>query len=302
MKRTTRARELVKAHYDAAVDDWMKQYDSGRLNDPLAEYPANQFRLKLLLRSVKKNKIKSVFEIGFGAGIPLVELSKRGMDVHGIDIAPRMVERAKINFKRAGLDPERLFWGDIHEPSTYEKHLLGKRFDGLLAMGVMPHIEHEEKVIENMVRLVKPGGTVFIEFRNSLFSLFTQNRYTKQFMLDELLKNVSPKLRSIVEKDLNEHLRMDQPPVRRTAPDSKKGPGYDLILSKFHNPFEVVPMFERLGFKDIKLLWYHYHPAMPYLQKKDPKLFLKEAITLEGEDSGWRGYFLCSAFVVEARK
>jgi len=41
---------------------------------------------------------------------------------------------------------------------------------------------------------------------------------------------------------------------------------------------------------------------MPYLGEKIPELFRKEAISLEREPSGWRGYFLCSAFVVEATK
>ena len=52
----------------------------------------------------------------------------------------------------------------------------------------------------------------------------------------------------------------------------------------------------------IKLLWYHYHPAMPYLEEKIPEIFRKESIRLEHEPSDWRGFFLCSAFVVEAVK
>jgi hypothetical protein len=33
-----------------------------------------------------------------------------------------------------------------------------------------------------------------------------------------------------------------------------------------------------------------------------PELFREEAVRLEHETSGWRGLFLCSAFVVEAVK
>ena len=76
--------------------------------------------------------------------------------------------------------------------------------------------------------------------------------------------------------------------------------GYDAILSKFHNPFEVTELFKKHNFEDIQLLWYHYHPAMPYLEQRMPEAFRREAIRLEHEPSNWRGYFLCSAFVVEA--
>jgi hypothetical protein len=41
---------------------------------------------------------------------------------------------------------------------------------------------------------------------------------------------------------------------------------------------------------------------MPYLADRMPELFREEAIRLEHESSGWRGLFLCSAFVVEAVK
>ena len=79
-------------------------------------------------------------------------------------------------------------------------------------------------------------------------------------------------------------------------------PGYDAILSKFHNPFEVLDLFKKCGFIESKLLWYHYHPAMPYLSNEDMALFRDEALKLEHDATGWKGLFLCSAFVVEAVK
>ena len=165
----------------------------------------------------------------------------------------------------------------------------------------MAHVSNDEMVLENMSGLVRPGGKVFIEFRNKLFSLFSFNRYTADFILNDLLEGVSPDLKALVAKDLESKLRMDAPPKRETIGDSGL-PGYDTILSKFHNPFEVVELFKRHQFEDINLLWYHYHPAMPYIADEMPELFRREAINLEHEPSHWRGYFLCSAFVIEATK
>jgi 2-polyprenyl-3-methyl-5-hydroxy-6-metoxy-1,4-benzoquinol methylase len=302
MKKGKKASSTVKDHYNATIDISRDQYNVRALKDPSLVYPANYFRLKLLVNSFKKKKIKKVFEVGVGEGTPLIELADAGMDVRGFDIAPAMVDIAKENFQKHGMEADRIFWGDIQKPASYKKGVIGHgTYDGLMAMGVMPHVENDEQVLKNMAAIVKKGGTLFIEFRNSLFSLFTQNRYSAEFILDELLKGVDPKMKKIVETDLRKRLRMDLPRARLDVKGSK-APGYDAILSKFHNPFEVVPMFERLGLKDIKLLWYHYHPAMPYLQEKNPKLFLSESVKLEGEKSNWRGYFLCSAFVVEATK
>lgn len=91
-------------------------------------------------------------------------------------------------------------------------------------------------------------------------------------------------------------------PRARNTLNGSAAPGYDAITSRFHNPFEVIDLFNRHGFENPNLLWYHYHPAMPYLADRMPEQFREEALRLEHESSGWRGMFLCSAFVVEAVK
>jgi SAM-dependent methyltransferase len=199
------------------------------------------------------------------------------------------------------LDEGRAFWGDIEDNTTYVHALKAGTFDGLMAMGVMPHVEKDDLAISNMATMLRPGGIAFIEFRNKLFSLFTFNRYTAEFILDDLLADIDPGLKPLVAKELEARLRMDLPRREQTLDDSG-APAYDAIRAKFHNPFEIVSVFERKGFRDIKLLWYHYHPAMPYLANQAPELFRRESLRLEHEPSGWRGYFLCSAFVVQAVK
>jgi 2-polyprenyl-3-methyl-5-hydroxy-6-metoxy-1,4-benzoquinol methylase len=71
-----------------------------------------------------------------------------------------------------------------------------------MAMGVMPHVENDEFVLRNMATMVRPGGTLFVEFRNKLFSLFTFNRYTHDFILNDLLADVDPAVREAVAAEL----------------------------------------------------------------------------------------------------
>jgi 2-polyprenyl-3-methyl-5-hydroxy-6-metoxy-1,4-benzoquinol methylase len=294
-------RSAVSKHYDAVATDYQKQYESDHLLDLSRPYPANYFRLQLLINSFTSKGIKRVIEVGVGEGTPLSTLGKSGIEVWGFDISSAMVDASRERMRECGMDPEHIFWGDIQDSTTYA-HVLGSGlFDGLMAMGVMPHVADDDLVLDNMAALVRPGGSVFIEFRNSLFSLFTFNRYTADFILNDLLAGVSSAVKTAVAKDLESRLRMDMPPMR-TKVDGSDAPGYDAILARFHNPFEVQGLFARHGFEQTKLLWYHYHPAMPYLEGSMPTLFREEAIRLEQEPSGWRGLFLCSAFVVEAVK
>ena len=294
-------KDAIDSHYDARAEHYHEQYERDRLYDLSAPYAANYFRLQLLLNSFVNKGIKRVIEVGVGEGTPLTTLGKAGIDVWGFDIAHAMVEKSKETMKKNGMDPDHIFWADIQDPTTYAHALQGGQFDGLMAMGVMPHVKNDDMTLENMAMLVRPGGSVFIEFRNKLLSLFTFNRYTADFILNDLLAGVDDRIKAGVKKDLESRLRMDVPPVREKVQGSD-APGFDAILSKFHNPFEVPELFRKHGFTDIKLLWYHYHPAMPYLEEKFPELFRQESINLEHEPSDWRGYFLCSAFVIEAVK
>ena len=294
-------RGSVSEHYDAIAKEYHQQYTAEVLCDISRSYPANYFRLQLLLNSFISKGIKRVIEVGVGEGTPLATLGKAGFDVWGFDISHEMVKKSKQAMEASRLSPEHIFWGDIQDPLTYAHVLKDGLFDGLMAMGVMPHVQNDDMVLKNISTLIRPGGTVFIEFRNKLFSLFTFNRYTADFILNDLLRDVSSDVKEMVAIDLESRLRMDMPPKRDKVGLSEV-PGYDAILSKFHNPFEVVELFNKHDFEAIKLLWYHYHPAMPYLEGKIPEAFRKESIRLEHEPSGWRGFFLCSAFVVEAVK
>ena len=295
----TENKKSVDNHYDAAANRYHEQYERDRLYDLSASYPANYFRLQLLLNSFISKRIKRVIEVGVGEGTPLTTLGKAGIDVWGFDISTEMVKKSKETMQKNEMNPDQIFLGDIQDPTTYAHALKDGQFDGLMAMGVMPHVENDDMVLKNMSTLVRPGGSVFIEFRNKLLSLFSFNRYTADFILNDLLAGVNDEVKDMVREDLESRLRMDMPPIRDKMEDSD-APGYDAILSKFHNPFEVIEQFKKHGFRDIQLRWYHYHPSMPYLEGNMPELFRKEAIRLEHEPSNWRGYFLCSAFVVEA--
>jgi 2-polyprenyl-3-methyl-5-hydroxy-6-metoxy-1,4-benzoquinol methylase len=300
--------EAVAKHYDASAENYHLQYERNLVSDVSRDYPANYFRLHQLINSFAQNNVRRVIEVGVGEGTPLITLSKAGMDVSGFDISHKMVEAARVNFVENGLSPESIIFGDIQDPITYSPLLKAGQFDALLAMGVMPHVRNEEYVLKNMKNLVKPNGRVFIEFRNKLFSLFTFNRYTYEFIMDDLLEGVSPQLKSIVSKNLMERLQMDLPTPRLTGTSANLSDssaeievlGYDAILSKFHNPFEMMDLFEKVGFKESKLHWYHYHPAMPNVSEENPHLFRDEALKLEHNNSNWKGMFLCSAFVIEA--
>ena len=174
----------VSQYYDAVAAGYEQQYEREGLHDVSRSYPANYFRLQLLLNSFAAKAINRVIEVGVGEGTPLSTLGKAGVDVWGFDISARMVEASRARMRENDMNPDHIFWADIQDPTTYAHVFSGGLFDGLMAMGVMPHVRNDDMVLQNMAALVRPGGSVFVEFRNSLFSLFTFNRYTAEFILN----------------------------------------------------------------------------------------------------------------------
>ena len=119
-------------------------------------------------------------------------------------------------------------------------------------------------------------------------------------MVDELLAPASTTVRDKASEHLKKMVRMDLPQSRDVAPDGTS-PGYDAIRAKFHNPFEIPQLLSDSGFKNPIFHWYHFHAGMPMIQDELGDEFDVESVAMEHEMSNdWRGYFLCSAVLVEA--
>ncbi len=288
----------VSSHYDGSASSYFEQFDPERIwtNE---EYPANYFRLQLVQRLLADAGVTSVYELGVGDATPLSTIGSTGIRVAGHDISPEMVNYARANMEARGLDPALISLLDAQDGGAIAaERVLRGEFDAVMALGVIPHVSDDSAFVGSMSTFLRPGGRLILQFRNSMFSMFTFNRLTKEFILDELLVNVPEAIRAVVSADLDARLAVDKPPVR-TRPT---GDGYDEILSRFHNPFELAQVVEQHGFSGIKYHWYNYHPAYPMIADQiDAHAYRQAQVALEHEGT-WRGMFLCSAGVIEAVK
>jgi SAM-dependent methyltransferase len=100
----------------------------------------------------------AVLEVGTGKGRFLIRLARHVAAVTTVDIAAEEQQCARLNARYAGVeekihfvvqDAARLPWPDA-------------MFDAAVTMNAMHHIAHFEQVLEEMVRVVKPGGKVVL--------------------------------------------------------------------------------------------------------------------------------------------
>lgn len=253
-------------------------------------YPANHFAFQYVLNVLGEMGAQTLLEIGVGHGNALPIFTEAGLRMWGMDNDANCVTASRDRMTQLGLDPTSVVWGDIDDALSYNPLRKEAPFDAVLAMGVLPHVRHERAALRNMRALLKPGGRAFVECRNSLFSLVTFNRYTYEFLMDEVFVDVQGSMRTELDGLLRERLSVDIP--TRTE-------GHQPV---FHNPLTVHETFEGAGFIDVSIHPFHYHAAPPMLEAKDRQAFRDGGLALENEPSDWRGLLLCSAFVVQATK
>lgn len=289
----------VRAHYDGSAPTYHEQYDPEKIWTN-AEYPANFYRLRKVIDLLRASGAQSVYEHGAGEATPMIRIHQAlGATVAANDISPEMVRLGRENLARNGLDPAALSLLDIQDKEAISAEVaLRGQSDAVIALGVIPHVTDDAWFVESMSAFCRPGGTLLLQFRNAMFSMFTFNRLTKEFILDEVMAPVPAAFKDAVAADLDQRLAVDKPPVRRR----EDGHGYDEILARFHNPFELAEVVKAQGFEDLSFHWYNFHPTYPMISGQfDPAVYREAQIALE-EDESWRGMFLCSAGFIQARK
>ncbi|HAN70430.1 MAG TPA: hypothetical protein DCQ36_02415 [Actinobacteria bacterium] len=262
-------------------------HEADHLADLTIGYPANHFAWRVVLASAEERGARSLVEIGVGGGNGVPHVLAAGLDFAGVDNNPAMVDTTRRILADLGGDPDAVIIADAEDPASLSALPGAGSFDTLVGLGIMPHAHDQEATVANLAALVRPGGELFLEFRNSMFSLVTFNRFTTDFITDDLLQETSSGTRVRVREFVADRVDMNRPPL----PSSGVEAFYD-------NPLALVPRFQALGYEEVSVHPFHYHAGMPALESADPRAFRDESLALEDDDSGWRGLFLCSAFLL----
>lgn len=272
-----------------------------------APYPP--VHVDLIRRLVLEARPRSVLDAGCGPASFLRHLAQDKLDLYGFDLTREMVDEGKRVFSELKLDPARVWTGSVLDGDAYRsptKDGPAEGFDAAVCVGVLPHIpaEHDATVFRNLAGALKPGALAVVEARNQLFSLFTLNRPSFEFMRDHLIRAdelaQQPGAAALPEAldKMKGQFRMDLPPIRK----GKAGePGYDEVESRTHNPLTLREEFAAAGFRDVRVLFYHFHSVPPMFAGAIPELFLPASLAMEKADD-WRGYFMASAFLLVGRK
>lgn len=288
----------------ACYSTWGRSYFDDYYG-PGAPYPP--VHVELVRSALAARRPRHLLDAGCGPASCLRLLLDLVPECWGFDLTPEMVEEARRVIGAMGRPASRIALGSVLEASAYRpSDAPAGGFDAVTCIGVMTHVPaaDEPVALRNLHDALAPGGMAIVEARNALFSLFSMNRYTRDFIRDTLMRvpDAAPEARSFLERAgeaLASTLRTDLPPVR----GGKAGePGYDEVQSRTHVPFELVEAMRRVGFVDLHCRFCHFHAAPPMTESFDPALFRRLSLALESNPDDWRGHFLASQFIVVARR
>jgi ubiquinone/menaquinone biosynthesis C-methylase UbiE len=108
-------------------------------------------------KNAKKLKGKHLLEVGCGMGFDSAEFMKRGVRVTATDLTPNAIELAKKHFKLLNLKPE-----SVETANVLNLHFKDNTFDAVWACGVLHHTGNTQRAIDELFRVLKPGGRAIV--------------------------------------------------------------------------------------------------------------------------------------------
>ena len=111
-----------------------------------------------------------VLEVGCGPGLMVDYLLRSGADYYGVDLSPEMIAMCKGKF--GGQDKARFAVGDVQ----HLEFLQDSTFDLALCLGVLEYVPEEPQAVRELVRVLKPGGTLILSAINKWSPFNTWDR------------------------------------------------------------------------------------------------------------------------------
>jgi ubiquinone/menaquinone biosynthesis C-methylase UbiE len=131
-----------------------------------------------------------VLEIGCGIATDGLEFAKNGANYTGVDLTPQSVELAKERFGLFGV-PGRFEVANAEEKLPFADN----SFDHVYSFGVIHHSPAPEKIVREIHRVLKPGGsfTVMLYNRTSI-NYYVEIMFLRRVFRRLLLPSFMPRL------------------------------------------------------------------------------------------------------------
>ena len=159
MKKTT-INNLELEKFNKIANEW---WDPEGKFKPLHKFNpvrVNYLKINLIKHFNKKNSDKpllglNILDIGCGGGLLSEPISKLGANVTGIDASEKNIAIAKSHLKKSNLNINYYF-------SSPENFKQKKKFDAILNMEIIEHVDNVELFLKQSSNLLNKNGVMYI--------------------------------------------------------------------------------------------------------------------------------------------
>lgn len=172
------------------------------------EAPMERMFFSKLRKEMLKGVSGKVLDVGAGTGKNL-PYSPEGIELHGIDISPRMLERARKRADRLGMDV------DLQVMDVEDLQFPDRFFDFIVVTFVFCSVTDPVKGLRELARVIKDDGTI----------LLLEHVRSKNRVLGKLMDWLNPIARWLFGPNIN----------RRTV-DNVKAAGLEVVSVESKGP------------------------------------------------------------------
>lgn len=204
---------------------------------------------------------KRILDIGTGPGFFAIALASLGHEVVAVDYTEAMLEEARANARKAGLEGRIFFMQMDAQNLTFPDNT----FDFIVTRNVTWVLEHPDDAYISWHRVLKPGGTM-LNFDAGWYNyLFNEEKYAEYLEDRENVKaaHMTDSYDSYDESDVCEEF-------------SKQ-----LMLSRYTRPEIDLLMLEEVGFSEVSVdrdIWQRVWNDEEKMNGRSTPMFLLKAV------------------------
>ena len=187
---------------------------------------------------------KAVLEVGCGAAVDLARFGKGGAVCTGVDLAQSAIDLANANFEQQGLS------ADLRVANGEALPFPDNSFDLVYAHGVVQYTANPQKLVNEVRRVLKPGGQAIFQVYNRISWLNALSKLMKVGLEHDdapvLLKYSIGEFRQLVSGFSQTRIVPERFPVKSRLHGGWKGAVYNGL---FVGTFNLLPrvLVERFG-------------------------------------------------------
>lgn len=158
--------------------------------------------IKKELKKLDKNKTR-ILEAGCGFGHWVFWMAEQGFETTGVDLSPKAISLAKDYALKNKINNCKFIKGDVRKLPIEDNY-----FDIIFSFGLIEHFLRPEIILKELLRVLKPGGKIFLSVPNKYSSHTISRLILKILGKWDLGREYSYDKKSLIKLFKNQHMEV----------------------------------------------------------------------------------------------